>query len=243
MLPSPDDAESVLPATPTGKPAGKSPKPEFNRSARRPVPTVREVLPQVVAMTDAFCEAHLTRECAELCRKLAERLAAKRPSPLLRGKLETWACGIIRTIGWVNFLDDRSQSPHLKLPMIDRAFGVAESTGQGKAKAIRQWLKIRHFDHRWTLPSQWEHTPMIWTLQAPNGFMVDIRKQPVAMQRVAFRQGLIPYVPADRAVAAVQEEISTSSSRRLFQFKVTLRGAEPAIWGSSGKFVLLKESL
>lgn len=220
----------VLPAAPTGKPPGKSPMPKINRTARRPVPTAREILTQVVAMTDAFCETHLTREYAELCRKLAENLAAKRPSPLLSGRLETWACGIIRTIGWVNFLDDRSQSPHMSLPMIDRAFGVAESTGQGKAKAIRQWLKVRQFDHRWTLPSRWESNPIIWTLQDPNGFMIDIRKQPVAMQRAAFRQGLIPYVPADRAAAAVQEGISTSSSRRLFQFKVTLRGTEPAIW-------------
>jgi hypothetical protein len=60
--------------------------------------------------------------------------------------------------------------------------------------------------------------------------MIDIREQPVTMQRAAFKQGLIPYVPADRAAAAVQERISTSMSRRLFQFKITLRGTEPVIW-------------
>jgi len=53
----------------------------------------------------------------------------------------------------------------------------------------------------------------------PNDFMVDIRDQPAAMQRAAFRQGLIPYVPADRAVAAVQQQIAASPSRRLFQSK------------------------
>ena len=192
--------------------------------------TAHEVLKQLVAMTDAFCQTRLNEEYGALCRKLAEKLAAKRPSPLLRGELRTWACGIIRTIGWVNFLDDRSQSPHMKLPVIDHAFGVGESTGQGKAKAIRQLLKIHQFDHRWTLPSHWESNPMIWTLQDSNGFMIDIRQQPVAMQRAAFKQGLIPYVPADRAAAAVQERISTSTSRRLFQFKITLRGTEPVIW-------------
>jgi len=130
----------------------------------------------------------------------------------------------------VNFLDDRSQSPHMKLPVIDRAFSVGESTGQGKAKAIRHLLKIHQFDHRWTLPSRWESNPMIWLLQDSNGFMVDIRQQPVAMQRAAFRQGLIPYVPADRAAAPVPERISASTSRRLFQFKITLRGTEPIVW-------------
>src|SRR5436309_11516094 len=98
---------------------------------------VAPVLELIVAMTDQFCRERLNEEYAVLCRGLAEKLARKRPSPLLGGKPETWACGIIRTIGWVNFLDDRNNQPHMKLPEIDKAFGVAESTGQGKSKAIR----------------------------------------------------------------------------------------------------------
>ena len=197
---------------PASKAAADAREPKPSRAPRPRVATVHEVLRQVVAMTDAFCQARLNDEYLALCRKLAEKLAAKRPSPLLRGELRTWACGIIRTIGWVNFLDDRSQSPHLKLPVIDQALGVAESTGQGKAKAIRQLLKIHQFDHRWTLPSRWESTSMIWTLQDSNGFVIDIRQQPVARQRAAFKQGLIPYVPADRGAAAAQERLSASTS-------------------------------
>ena len=108
----------------------------------------RAILATLIEMTDSFCKEFLNEEYAELCRKLATALARKRPSPLLQGKLETWACGIVRTIGWVNYLDDRSQKPHLKLPFIDKAFGVAESTGQGKSKAIRTMFKIRKFDHQ-----------------------------------------------------------------------------------------------
>ena len=77
-----------------------------------------------------------------LCRKLAGVLARKQPSPLLRGKPNTWACGIIRTIGWVNFLDDSSQKPHMKMTAIDKALGIGESTGQGKSMLIRKMLKI-----------------------------------------------------------------------------------------------------
>src|SRR6478736_5836195 len=103
------------------------------RRATSKVPgEVSPVLELILAMTDQFCREKLDEEYAALCRRLAEKLARKRPSPLLGGKPETWACGIIRTIGWVNFLDDRSTKPHMKLPEIDRAFGVAESTGQGK---------------------------------------------------------------------------------------------------------------
>ena len=161
---------------------------------------VQTVLATLVGMTDSFCKEYLNEEYAELCRKLATALARKRPSPLLRGRLETWACGIVRTIGWVNYLDDRNQKPHMRLPFIDEAFGVAESTGQGKSKAIRTMFKIRNFDPRWTLPSKMDDNPMIWTLEV-NGFLMDIRHAPRELQEAAFTKGLIPYIPADRAGA------------------------------------------
>ena len=165
---------------------------------------VGPVLEVIVAMTDQFCRERLNEEYAVLCRRLAEKLARKRPSPLLSGKPNTWACGIVRTIGWVNFLDDSSRRPHLKLTAIDKAFGVAESTGQGKSKAIRTMLKIRQFDHRWTLPSRMDDSPLIWMLEV-NGLIMDIRRCPREAQLVAFEKGLIPYIPADRADEVPEE--------------------------------------
>jgi len=165
---------------------------------------VGTVLERIVAMTDQFCREKLNDEYAVLCRRLAEKLARKRPSPLLGGKLETWACGIIRTIGWVNFLDDRSSKPHMKLTVIDRTFGVGESTGQGKSKSIRTMLKIQQFDHHWTLPSRMDDSPMIWVVEV-NGFMTDIRTCPRVVQEIAFDKGLIPYIPGDRADDSAEE--------------------------------------
>ncbi len=161
----------------------------------------KSIAGELIEMTDSFCKEFLNEEYAELCRKLATALARKRPSPLLKGKLETWACGIVRTIGWVNYLDDRSQKPHLKLPFIDKAFGVAESTGQGKSKLIRKMFKIRNFDPKWTLPSRMDDNPVVWMLTV-NGFLMDIRNAPREAQVVAFEKGLIPYIPADRVGAS-----------------------------------------
>jgi hypothetical protein len=45
----------------------------------------------------------------------------------------------------------------MKLTAIDRRFGVASDTGQSKAKAIRDMLKIQSFDLDWTLPSLQGH--------------------------------------------------------------------------------------
>ena len=125
----------------------------------------------IVKLTDIFCMARLTHEYQMMCRQLAAVLARKRPSPLLRGEPEVWACGIIRVIGWVNFLADGSQKPHLKLTAIDKAFDVAESTGQGKAKAIRVLLKIRSFDAEWTLPSRRNRLPKPLAFRFPSGLM------------------------------------------------------------------------
>lgn len=183
--------------------SGKPPIPQRGKrkaKARRK-PALKEATADaagvIVAMIDQFSREHLNDEYAALCRKLAEKLARKRPSPLLSGKPSTWACGIVRTIGWVNFLDDRSQIPHMKLTAIDQAFGVGESTGQGKSMLIRRMFKIRSFEPEWTLPSRLDDNPMVWMLSV-NGLLMDIRQAPREVQEVAFEKGLIPYIPADR---------------------------------------------
>jgi hypothetical protein len=167
--------------------------------------SARPAYDAVVGLTDRFCQAHLTCEYQMLCRKLTATLARKRPSPLTRGKPEVWACAIVRVIGWVNFLDDSSQKPHLKLTAIDQAFGVAESTGQGKAKAIRDLLKIRQFDFRWMLRRRIEESPMAWMIRV-NGFVVDARHLRREVQEEAYRKGLIPCIPGGKPVEEQDDE-------------------------------------
>jgi hypothetical protein len=188
---------TTLPVPETPTVAKKAVKPKTSRAHGRQSDEVKGVLSLIVSMTDAFCRDHLDDEYAALCRELAEKLARKRPSPLLSGKPNVWACAIIRTIGWVNYLDDRSRSPHMKLTAIDTAFGVAESTGQGKSKLIRTMFKIRTLDPAWTLPSHVDENPLVWMLSV-NGFMMDVRNAPREIQEVAIEKGLIPYIPADR---------------------------------------------
>ena len=168
----------------------------------RPAPPSQEEAAEIAkAIRDsvtAFCRQHLSEEYAELCGKLADKLARKRPSPLLRGSPAAWASGIVRTIGWANFLSDKTQTPHMRLSDIDSHFGISEGTGAAKLAAIRKMLKISPFDPHWTLPSKLDDNPLIWILDV-NGFLMDIRQAPREAQEVAFRKGLIPYIPADRA--------------------------------------------
>lgn len=157
----------------------------------------KPVFEEVAGLVGAFCREHLNQEYAIICFRLAEKLARKRPSPLVSGKPATWACAIVRTIGWVNFLDDPSQKPHMKLTAIDKAFGVGESTGQGKSMMIRKMLKIMPMDPAWSLRSRMDQNPLAWMIQV-NGILVDARFLKRELQEEALRKGLIPYIPEKR---------------------------------------------
>ena len=174
----------------------KSPKP-------KPVPKPPsseekdEAVQVVIGLIDQFCKEHLNEEYAVLCRKLAGKLGRKRPSPLLQGSPNAWASGIVRAVGGVNFLHDKSQTPYMRSTDIDHYLGTSPSSGAAKLAAIRKMLKMYQLDPNWTLPSRLEDNPMVWMLQV-NGFMVDVRHAPREVQEIAFNKGLIPYIPADR---------------------------------------------
>ena len=52
-------------------------------------------------------------------------------------------------------------------------------------------------DPEWTLPSLLEENPLVWLLEV-NGMIVDVRYMPREVQELAYKKGLIPYIPADR---------------------------------------------
>jgi len=168
-----------------------------------PVPvSARPAYDAVMGLIEPFSRERLNGEYLALCRKLAGVLARKRPSPLTRGKPESWACAVVRVIGWVNFLDDPSQEPHLKMTAIDRGFGVSTATGQAKSKQVRDLLKIRPFDPEWTLPSRMDRNPAAWLISV-NGLILDARHLRREIQEEAYRKGLIPYIPGERPAGQV----------------------------------------
>ncbi len=148
----------------------------------------------ITRLTDDVCEKYLNQEYAQLSRQLAASLCRKRPSPLASGQAKTWACGIVHALGMVNFLYDSSQTPHMKSSQLYKAFGVAESTGQGKSKLIRDLMKMRHGSADWCLPGRIDDNLMAW-LVSINGMIVDARSLPRSFQEEAVRRGMIPYLP------------------------------------------------
>ena len=76
-------------------------------------------------------------------------------------------------------------------------FGVSQSTGSAKAKAVRDALDMSQMDPQWYRPSKMEENPMAWMIMV-NGFVVDVRQMPRNLQEMAYEKGLIPYLPGDR---------------------------------------------
>ena len=151
----------------------------------------------IVILTDTFCNKHLNEEYAQLARQAVAALCRKRPSPLMQGRVNTWACGIVYALGYVNFLFDKSQEPYMSATDLCKGFGVSKSTGYAKSKAVRDALNMIQMDPNWYLPSKIDDNPMAWLIMV-DGFVLDARMMPRELQEVAHRKGLIPYIPEDK---------------------------------------------
>ena len=97
----------------------------------------------------------------------------------------------------VLILSGLRRCPTVLIGITARALGTSPSNGAAKLAAIRKMLGMHQLDPNWSLPSRLQDNPMVWMLQV-NGFMVDVRHTPREVQEIAFKKGLIPYIPADR---------------------------------------------
>jgi hypothetical protein len=168
------------------------------RETTERVPQVmQDTFNAVVKLMDEICNLYLNEEYAALARRIASVLSRKRPSPLLRGKIEAWACGILYALGYVNFLFDPSQKPHLTADQLCRICAVSQATGYNKSKTIRDLLQMIPFDPDWCLKSRLEDNPLVWMIEV-NGIAVDVRMMPLELQQIAFERGLIPYIPSQK---------------------------------------------
>jgi len=154
----------------------------------------------ITEVTDAACREHLDDEYGRIARRLVARLARKRPSPLARGDVRIWAAGVIYAVGQVNFLYDRTQTPHLTADQLAERLGVVKTTMANKAGLINRTLGIGIFEAELTRIAMIEQHPMAWIVEV-DGFLVDARTLPDALQDQARRRGLIPDLDALRAVA------------------------------------------
>ena len=181
-----------------------------------------QVFEEIVGLTDEFCREHLNEEYRRLCHDMVLELVELEIA-IDRGGPTSWAAGVVHAAGYVNFLHDPSQSPHMTSAQIAKGFGVSQGTMQSKSKIIRDELDLMPFDPDWCLESLLDDNPLIWMLQV-DGVAVDIRMAPREAQEEAYRMGLIPYIPADREEPQSQPDQGT----RIIQFPSGQGASAPA---------------
>ena len=172
---------------------------------------MQPVYEEIAGMIEEYCEKYLNEEYRALCLRLLEKLCRKRPSPLLKGRRNTWAAGIVYAIAANNFIFDKSMPVHLTADELSRPFGVAPSTAGNKAAEIRKLVRMSPWDTEWLLQELIEDNPAIWMLSV-DGFIVDARDLPLEFQQEAARRGLIPYVPAPRQKIEQPEQNSEKTN-------------------------------
>ena len=158
---------------------------------------LQKIHEDVSKLLTEYCEKYLDKEYEELCLHALDKLCCRRPSPMKRGRANTWTAGIIYAIGCNNFIFDKSQPIHMTAKELAAPFGIAASTASNKAATIKKLLKIDYSKAEWCLPSRTASNPMLWTVSI-NGFLLDARMLPLELQKACYEKGLIPFIPADK---------------------------------------------
>ena len=158
---------------------------------------VARVHAEVVDRINVFCEKYLDPEYAEIGKSVADALLWVKPCPFLKSSPAAWTAGIIYTAGWVNFLSDPAQKPHMKPDDLFRALGVSSATTHARSSDIRKLFGLTRMDPRLCRASLLNDNPMAWLVQLSNGMIDDARRYPRSVQEQLVEAGVIPYVHPD----------------------------------------------
>lgn len=158
----------------------------------------------IAEMVDQFCQEYLDEDYEQLCLDMAITICQE-GLPITKGRPRSWAAGIVHAVGWVNFLQDPNTEPYMSADDLAKGFGVSKATVAAKSKVIRDGLEMMAFDPRWCLPDMLEHNPLVWMIEV-NGFVMDVRSAPRAIQEEAYRKGLIPYIPEPKEEPGARDE-------------------------------------
>lgn len=145
---------------------------------------LKERVDKITELATSFCAQKLNEEYFELAKRVIGKLSRKRPSPLLRGKEEIWAAGVVHAIGHVNFLYDKSFEPYITFDELNEYFGTKKSSVGNKAAEIRKMFKMNrltNFD--FMTDSRKEDHPFYNTVIV-DGFIVPVSSIPEEYQQI-----------------------------------------------------------
>jgi len=110
-------------------------------------------------LVSKFIEKYLDEEYGEIVINVIARLSRKHPAPFLKGRPEIWAAAIIKSVGCVNFLFDKSTNPYVSMETICEYFGVVKSSVSLKSARIDEMLGINYFSNEFLTPERKASNP------------------------------------------------------------------------------------
>ena len=126
---------------------------------------------EISELLQAFCSAKLNEEYLELAEKLLAKMSRKRYVPFETGKVEIWAAAIIHALGMINFLFDKTQTPHVTHQEIHDFFGTKKASVGNKSKEIRNMFKIEYFDDEFSTRKMLANSPYNRFVVLSNGMI------------------------------------------------------------------------
>jgi len=140
-----------------------------------PIPiAVRSQFEEIGEIIRTVCKEGIDVEYYYLGLLLLEKLARKRPSPILAGKAPAWAAGVLFALGKINFLFDKSSKPFTSQDDLADLCGVKKATAAGKGKQIRDMFQMSYWDTRFSTRRMQERNPLANLVMTKNGFIIDI---------------------------------------------------------------------
>lgn len=97
---------------------------------------------EIISIIKEVCINNLNEEYLFLAENLCEEIFKLDNSKLNKGKANSWACGIVHSIGIINGLFTNKSNIDIKASDFYKLFDVSSSTGLSKSKEVRSMINI-----------------------------------------------------------------------------------------------------
>lgn len=110
---------------------------------------------EIISIIEKVCKDNLNEEYLFLAENLCKEIFNLDSSKLNKGKANSWACGIVHSIGLKNGLFTNKSSINIKAADFYKLFEVSSSTGLSKSKEVRSILDLDN--EKWVITSKSEN--------------------------------------------------------------------------------------
>ena len=107
---------------------------------------------EIISIIHEVCKKNLNEEYLFLAENLCKEIFKLEDSKLNKGKVNSWACGIVHSIGMINGLFTNKSTIDMKASDFYKLFDVSSSTGLSKSKEVRSMINID--EEKWLISAK-----------------------------------------------------------------------------------------